>query len=62
MPQLCGNSSCPSLILTDANEVFVQGYIPALAETGVLKAPEGETFVKMSRATFEKMARQILAS
>lgn len=62
MPQLCGNSSCPSVILTDAGDVFVQGYILAPAEAGVLKAPDGETYVRMPRTTFEKMARQVLGS
>jgi len=62
MPQLCGRNSCPAAILADNGEIFVQGYIPAPAEGAVLTAPTGESFVRMSRATFEKIARQVLAS
>ena len=62
MPQLCGRGSCPAAILVDNGDVFVQGYIPAPSEGAVLTAPTGETFVKMPRATFEKIARQVLAS
>lgn len=62
MPQLCNNSSCPAAVLTEAGDVFVQGYIPVSAEAGALTAPQGEAFVKMSRATFERIARQVLAT
>ena len=62
MPQLCGRGSCPAAILADNGDLFVQGYIPAPAEGAVLTAPTGETFVRMSRATFEKIARQVLAA
>jgi len=62
MPELCGRGSCPAAILADNGDVFVQGYIPASAESAVLTAPTGESFVRMSRGTFEKIARQVLAS
>jgi hypothetical protein len=62
MPQLCGRGSCPAAIIADKGDVFVQGYNPAPAEGAVLTAPTGESFVKMSRSTFEKIARQVLAS
>ena len=62
LPQLCGRGACPAAILTDGNDVFIQGYIPAIAEGIQLTAPDGEGFVKMSRATFEKIARQVLAA
>ena len=60
MPQLCGRGACPAAILADNGDVFVQGYIPAPAEGAQLTAPTGESFVRMSRATFEKIARQVL--
>jgi hypothetical protein len=59
--QLCGRGSCPAAILAENGDVFIQGYIPASDEASVLGMPEGETFVRMSRATFEKIARQVLA-
>lgn len=60
MPQLCNNGACPAAILMENGDVFLQGYIPAVNEE--LKAPAGEGFVKMPRATFDKIARHVLAS
>ena len=60
IPQLCNNGSCPAAILADNGDVFVQGYVPADGEK--LTAPAGESFVRMPRATFEKIARHVLAS
>jgi len=62
LPQLCGRGSCPAAILAENGDVFVQGYVPAPAEGAALTAPNGENFVRMPRATFEKIARQVLAS
>jgi hypothetical protein len=62
LPALCGNGQCPAALLADNGDVFVQGYVPAPAEGAALTAPAGEGFVRMSRATFEKIARQVLAS
>ncbi|HEV2691834.1 MAG TPA: hypothetical protein VG347_02960 [Verrucomicrobiae bacterium] len=62
MPQLCGRGACPAAILADNGDVFVQGYIPAADESNTLTAPQGENFVRMSRATFEKIARQVLTA
>ena len=62
LPQLCGRGACPAAILADNGDVFVQGYLPAPAENSQLTAPVGESFVRMPRATFEKIARQVLAS
>ena len=62
MPQLCGRGACPAAILADNGDVFLQGYIPGPAEGGELTAPAGESFVRMPRATFEKIAHQVLAS
>lgn len=60
MPKLCGRGACPAAILTET-DVFVQGYNPKARESKKLTAPKGENFVRMSRATFEKIARQVLA-
>ena len=60
MPQMCNNGACPAAILADNGDVFVQGYIPVAGEE--LAAPSGEGFVRMPRATFEKIARHVLAS
>lgn len=62
LPQLCGRGSCPAAIIADNGDVFVQGYVPAAAEGAVLTAPSGEAFVRMSKATFDKIARQVLAA
>jgi len=62
MPQLCGKGMCPAAILAENGDVFVQGYVPAPAEGAELTAPAGEGFVRMSRTTFDKIARQVLAS
>ena len=62
LPQLCGRGSCPAAILADNGDVFVQGYVPAPVEEAALPAPAGESFVRMPRAVFEKIARQVLTS
>jgi hypothetical protein len=62
MPQLCGKGMCPSAIIVENGDIFVQGYVPAPGESTDLSAPSGESFVRMPRATFEKIARQVLAS
>jgi len=62
LPRLCANGQCPAAILADNGDVFVQGYVPASSEGAVLNAPAGESFVRMPRATFEKIARQVLGS
>jgi len=60
MPKLCNGGSCPSAIIVDGGDVFIQGYVPSDTERGHLSEPQGEGFVKMPRAVFEKIARQIL--
>ena len=60
MLSMCNKGACPAALLTDDGQVLVQGYIPVADET--LIAPGGEAFVRMSRATFEKIARHVLAS
>ena len=62
LPQLCKNGACPAAILADNGDVFVQGFVPAPAEDAALTAPAGEGFVRMPRATFEKIALQVLVA
>jgi hypothetical protein len=62
LPQLCGNGACPAAVLADNGDVFVQGYTLAPGESAELTAPAGENFVRMSRTTFEKIARQVLSA
>ena len=62
LQQMCKNGACPAAILADNGDVFVQGYVPAPVEGSELNAPAGEGFVRMPRATFEKIARQVLNS
>jgi len=60
--QMCNKGACPAALLADNGDIFVQGYVPADGEQRQLTAPSGESFVRMPRATFEKIARQVLAS
>jgi hypothetical protein len=62
MLTLCNRGACPAALLADNGDVFLQGYIPKATGNRELTAPDGEGFVRMSRATFEKIARQVLAS
>jgi len=62
LPNLCRNGACPAAILAENGDIFLQGYVPASTENAELNAPNGESFVRMPRATFEKIARQVLAS
>jgi hypothetical protein len=62
LPKLCGNGACPAAIIADTGDVFVQGYVPAPAEQSELTAPSGESFVRIPRTVFEKIARQVLNS
>lgn len=62
MPKLCGRGQCPAAILADNGDVFVQGYVPSPGDGAQLTAPNGESFVRMSRSTFVKIARQVLAA
>ncbi len=62
MPQLCNGGSCPAAILTEGGDLFVQGYVPSATERSQLADPVGEGFVKMPRAVFEQIARQVLSA
>ena len=62
MPQFCNGGSCPAAVLTDGESIFIQGFVPVAGEQSKLSAPTGEQFVKMPRAVFEKIARQVLNS
>jgi len=62
LPSMCKNGMCPAAVLTDDDSVFIQCYQPTPEEGGQLTPPSGEGFVKMPRATFEKIGRQVLNS
>lgn len=62
LSQLCRGGACPAAVLTAEGDVLVQGELLQGEESGQLAAPTGEGFVKMPRATFEKIARHVLAS
>jgi hypothetical protein len=62
LPKLCGRSACPAAIIAENGDLFVQGYNPAADESAQLTAPTGESFVRMPRAVFEKIARQVLSA
>lgn len=58
---LCKDGACPAAVLVDGGHVFIQGYLPAQAESAALVAPNGEGFVKMPLATFKQIAGHVLA-
>ena len=59
MPQLCGSGKCPSVIIADDGNAYVQGYNLAADESKSLHAPLGEGFVRMPLATLRKLASQV---
>ena len=60
---LCNGGGCPAaLIPTEGEDIFIQGYIPSTSERGALAGPDGEDFVRMPKAVFEQIARQLLNS
>jgi len=54
--KLCSGGTCPTLILNDRGEVYIQGGRLSESETSVLTAPEHETHVKMPVATLRQLA------
>jgi hypothetical protein len=61
-PQLCNGGGCPATILTEGDNVVIQGYTLSAADRADLSDPKGEDFVKMPRAVFEKIARHVLSA
>ena len=59
MPQLCGGGKCPSVIIGDDGNAYVQGYQLGAGENAEFVAPAGEGFVKMPIATLKKIAAQV---
>ena len=62
MPRLCNGGGCPAAILTEGDNVVIQGYTLSATDRSHLSDPTGEDFVKMPRAVFEKIARQVLTA
>jgi hypothetical protein len=62
MPKLCRGGSCPAAILTEGDNIVIQGYTLSVADRSNLSEPVGEDFVKMPRAVFEKIARHVLSA
>jgi len=56
---LCSGGNCPTLILNDADEVFVQGARLSAAEASQLTAPAHETYVKMPVAVLRQLAEKL---
>ena len=61
MEKPCNNASCPSAILTEEGDVYIQGYVLEAAEAGAFTPPAGEGFVKMPLATLRKIAARLPA-
>jgi len=59
---LCRGGGCPAAILTDGENVIIQGYTLTPVDRSQLADPTGEDFVAMPRAVFEKIARQVISA
>jgi len=57
---LCRGGGCPAAILTEGENVVIQGYSLSADDRSQLAEPAGEDFVTMPLAVFEKIARQVL--
>ena len=62
MAQLCNGGTCPSAILVEGDDVFIQGYVPTPEERSQLVGPAGEDFVKMPKSVFQRIAQHVLNS
>jgi len=60
MAELCKGRVCPTAILTDGEDAYVQGYILKDQEKAHLPAPDGEDIVRIPRATLEKIASHLV--
>ena len=58
----CSGGSCPTVILTDGDAAFVQGYQPTPEERQSLKSPDGEDFVRIPLPILRKLAVQLAES
>ena len=61
LAQLCNSGQCPTFIIGEDGNAYVQGYELAPGESSELVAPVGEGFVKMPIATLQKLAAQMIA-
>lgn len=56
---LCAGGNCPTVLLTDGEDVVIQGYELDSTESQSLSKPENEAFIKMPKAVLKKLAAQI---
>lgn len=56
IPQLCKNGGCPSAVIGDDGNVYVQGYQPSADQQEALSAPPGESFVRMPLEVLHRIA------
>ena len=61
MTKPCNNAACPSAILTEEGDAYIQGYELDNEERRAFSPPNGEGFVKMPLRTLRKIASQIAA-
>ncbi len=54
----CMGGNCPSFLLTDNDEVLVQGYTIKEHEKGSLNIPSGEDVVLMPVATLKALVKR----
>lgn len=58
----CENGTCPTVYLTDAGDLVVQGFVVEDAEAlGTMQLPAGETAVRVPAELIRKVARDHLA-
>ena len=57
-PRGCANGACPSLLLTDAGTIIIQGAKLQADQRKFLRVPAHEDLVGISRAVFEDILSQ----
>ncbi len=58
----CKSGACPAILITDGEDVLVQGRTVEDGELLGLDLPSGECVVRLSRTTLEKLLRQLAES
>lgn len=56
---LCANGNCPAVIVTDSDDIIIQGYELNDSECSSLTKPDNESFIKMPKEVLKKLAAQI---
>lgn len=58
-PYDCTGGSCPALLLTDSDQVIIQGLTLDSLTRSNISLPEGEDVIRMSLTTFRSLVSQL---